>query len=288
MDQALGFVDPQNPTLVYKLHKSLYDLKQAPRAWFSTFSSFFLSQGFLQNKCDSSLFVHKTSSSITYILIYVNDILLIGIDEGYIQSLLSHMHHAFSMKELGDISYFLGTFVQPISQGFFLSQHKYASELLVKAGMVDCKLCATLVSLKMNTTAADSFPCSHPFLCCSIVGALQYLTITRHEISYVVNQACQYMHSPTVGNFSAIKRILRYIKGTLAHAIHFVSSDFRLQAYSDSNWAGDQTDRRSTFGYCVYLGKNLISWSSKKQSTVSRSSTKAEYQSLAHTAAELT
>ncbi|CAL5421506.1 unnamed protein product [Camellia sinensis] len=190
MDQPPSFVDPQQPTLVCKLHKAFYGLKQAPRAWFSAFSSFLLSQGFLQSKCDSSLFVHKTSSSLTYFLIYVDDILLTGTDQGYIQSLLSHMHQAFSMKELEDISYFLGISVQSTSDGYFLSQHKYASELLIKAGMVDCKPCATPGSVKHASTVADSLSFSQPFLYRSIIGALQYLTITRPEISFAVNQAC--------------------------------------------------------------------------------------------------
>ncbi|XP_028071844.1 uncharacterized protein LOC114274171 [Camellia sinensis] len=141
---------------------------------------------------------------------------------------------------------------------------------------------------QQGTWSLVPLPSSKHSIGCNIVGALQYLTITRPELSYAVNQACQFMHSPTVGHFSSVKRILRYVKGTLAHGLHFTPSHFGLQAYSDSNWAGDPADRRSTSGYCVYLGNNLVSWSSKKQSTVSRSSTEAEYRSLAHTAAELT
>ncbi|XP_028082419.1 uncharacterized protein LOC114283747 [Camellia sinensis] len=288
MDQPPGFVDPSNRILVCKLHKALYGLKQAHWTWFSTFSGFLLSQGFLQSKCDSSLFVHKTSSSITYLLIYVDDILLTGTDEAFLQTLLTHMHKTFSMKELGHISYFLGISVQSSSYGFFLSQTKYATDILDKAGMKDCKPCATPVSLKSHLLSTNSQPFYQPFLYRSIVDALQYLTITRPELSYAVNQACQFMHFPTVGHFSAVKHILRYIKGTLLHGLHFTPSDFQLQAYCDSNWEGDHSDRCSTSRYCIFLGSNLISWSSKKQSTVSRSSTEAEYRSLAHTAAELT
>ncbi|XP_028112625.1 uncharacterized protein LOC114310743 [Camellia sinensis] len=181
-----------------------------------------------------------------------------------------------------------GISVQSTAQGFFLFQQKYASELLLKAGMTNCKPCATPTSAKPSLPATDSLPFSQPFLFRSRVGALQYLTITHPGISYAVNQACQHMHALTVAHFSAVKRILRYIKGSLSRGLLFAPGFFHLTAYSDSNWAGDATDRHSTSGYCVFLGSNLISWSSKKQSTVSRSSTEAEYRSLAHTAAELT
>lgn len=136
MTQPPGFVDSSQSHLVSKLHKALYGLRQAPRAWYSTFSSFLSSQGFVNSKCDTSLFVHKDGASITYLLIYVDDILLTGNNPLYIQSLLTHMHSAFSMKELGNISYFLGISVQHTSQGFFLSQQKYATKILDKAGMV--------------------------------------------------------------------------------------------------------------------------------------------------------
>ncbi|XP_028125088.1 uncharacterized protein LOC114322022 [Camellia sinensis] len=288
MEQPPGFVDPSQPILVYKLHKALYSLKQAPWAWYSTFSSFLLSKGFLQSHCDSSLFIHFTSSSITFLLIYVNDILLIISNQSYLASLSTPMHNAFSMKELGDISYFLGISVQSSAQGFFLSQQKYALELLLKDGMTTCKPYATPTSAKPSLTNVDSLPFSQPFLYRSLVGALQYLTITRPELSYVVNQACQHMNAPTVAHFSAVKRILQYIKGSISHGLLFTPGSFHLIAYSDSNWTGVATDRHSTFGYYVFLGSNLISWSSKKQSTVSRSLTEAEYRSLAHTIAELT
>ncbi|CAL5394396.1 unnamed protein product [Camellia sinensis] len=102
-----------------------------------------------------------------------------------------------------------------------------------------------------------------------------------------VNHSCQHMHAPTIGHFAAVKRLLRFVKGTIGHGLTYSPSSFDVQAYSDSNWAGDVSDRKSTSGYCIFLGSNLVSWSAKKQATVSRSSTEAEYRSLAHTAAEL-
>lgn len=290
MVQPPGFISSSQPHMVCKLHKALYGLKQAPRAWYSTFSSFLLSHGFLNSHCDSSLFLSKTSSSILIVLVYVDDILVTGSDLAAISLLIHQMQGTFSMKDRGLVSYFLGISVQSHDHGYFLSQSKYAGEILAKAGMVECKSCATPIALKSvssNTSNTDSLPFGNPSLYRSIVGALQYLTITRPELAYAVNQACQHMASPTIADFTAIKRLLRYVKGTIDHGLSFTPGSFTLQAFSDSDWAGDSVDRRSTSGYCIFLGNNLISWSAKKQPTVSRSSTEAEYRALAHSVAEM-
>lgn len=115
----------------------------------------------------------------------------------------------------------------------------------------------------------------------SIVGALQYLTFTRPDIAFAVNQCCQFMHNPLDIHVVAVKRILRYLSGTLDFGIHFNPGPLQLQAYRDADWAGDPNYRQSTFGYVVYLGNTPISWASKKQHTVSRSSTEAENRALA-------
>ncbi|XP_028057635.1 uncharacterized protein LOC114261559 [Camellia sinensis] len=238
----------------------------------------------------------KTASTITILLVYVDDILVTGSNSSHIDSLIAHMHIVFAMKELGNISYFLGVSNKACGDSYFLSQHKYASDILLKAGMANYKPCSFPISVKPSLSLSLSLslsPDSHlpfgqPELYRSIVGALQYLTITRPDLSLSINQACQHMHTPTVGHFASVKRLLRFVQGTLTHGLTFSPSSFDLQAFSDSNWAGDVLDRRSTSSYRVYLGLNLSSWSTKKQPTVSRFSIEAEYRSLAHTTAELT
>jgi histone deacetylase 1/2 len=122
----------------------------------------------------------------------------------------------------------------------------------------------------------------------SLVGGLQYLTITRPDISYAVNRVCQYLHSPRDAHMTAVKRILRYIRHTVSYGLRLcASSSTLLSAFSDADWAGNPDDRRSTGGYAVFFGPNLIAWSARKQPTVSRSSTEAEYKAVGNATAEL-
>ena len=142
--------------------------------------------------------------------------------------------------------------------------------------------------VSQHLTVAGS-PFSNPTLYRSLVGALQYLTITGPDIAHAVNSVSQFLHAPTIDHFLAVKRILLYVKGTLHFGLTFRPSTIpsALVAYSDADWAGCPDTRRSTSGYSIYLGNNLVSWSAKKQPTVSRSSCESEYRALAMTAAEL-
>lgn len=159
-----------------------------------------------------------------------------------------------------------------------LSQAKYATDLLIKAGMQDCKPSDSPSSVKPAVLEPD-LPLSDPSWYRTIVGSLQHLTLTKPEISFAVNVACQHMHDPRESHFVAVKRILRYIKGSMHQGHVFSPSPLLLTAYSDADWAGSHMDRRSTTGFCLFLGSNLISWCSKKQHTVARSSIEAEYRS---------
>ena len=266
--QPLGFIDSSKPNHVCLLQKSLYGLKQAPRAWFQRFSTFIQTIGFTPSLSDSSLFVYHQNSNVAYLLLYVDDIVLTASSQSFLAHIISSLSVEFSMTDLGSLHHFLGIAVTRDSHGLFLSQRQYILDLLSRAGMLECQPSRTPVdtTTKLSSTG-ESF--SDSTLYRSITGALQYLTITRPEISYAVQQACLFMHDPRVPHFNHVKRVLRYLKGTLDYGLHInVSSPSSLTAYSDADWAGCPDTRRSTSGYCVFLGNNLISWSSKRQVTV--------------------
>jgi len=220
------------------------------------------------------MFVHRHEGITIIILLYVDDIILTGSCtkalDLFVKSLSAHFH----MKDLGDLHYFLGIQVTRTSAGLLLSQSKYATDLLHRAQMGACKSAATPLATKV-TNVADT-PLSDVTGYRSIVGALQYLTLTRPDISFAVNSVCQYMHCPTVRHMHDVKRILRYVHGTVNQALQIKSnSSLDLFAFSDADWGGCPLTRRSTTGYCTFLAANLISWSAKKQPTVARSSTEA-------------
>lgn len=149
--------------------------------------------------------------------------------------------------------------------------------------MVKCNPCLTPIDTKSKLSASEGTPVQDPTEYRRLAGALQYLTLTRPDLTYAVQQACLFMHDPREPHLNLIKRILRYVQGTVELGLHITRSTSNdLIAYSDADWAGCPDTRRSTSGYCVYYGDNLIAWSSKRQATVSRSSAEAEYRGVAN------
>jgi histone deacetylase 1/2 len=224
---------------------------------------------------------------MAYILLYVDDIILVTSSDDLRKSIISLLSSEFAMKDLGPLSYFLGIGVTKYSDGLFLSQKKYAEEIVERAGMSSCKPCPTPVDTKLKLRANSTTPYEDPSLYRSLAGALQYLTFTRPDISYAVQQICLFMHNPMDDHMQALRRILRYVKGTSQYGLHlYPSSTTSLISYTDADWGGCPDTRRSTSGYCVFLGDNLLSWSSKRQPTLSRSSAEAEYRGVANVVSE--
>ncbi|GJT33270.1 ribonuclease H-like domain-containing protein [Tanacetum coccineum] len=251
MHQPPGFVDSAHPDYVCHLQRSLYGLKQAPQAWFQRFASLITRVGFQHSKTDTSLFVYHRGSDVVYLLLYVDGIILTASSTALLQRIITLLHSEFAMTDLGSLNYFLGISTQRSNSGLFLCQSKFAEEILERAHMQHCNPCKTLVDTKFKL-GSDGDP------------------------------ICLYMHDPRDPHFTALKRILRYVRGTIDHGLQLhVSFTSQLTTYIDADWAdwaGCPVTRRSTSRYCVFLGDNLLSWSAKQHLTLSRSSVEAEYQ----------
>ena len=287
MDLPPGF-DHSSKNTVCKLTKSLYGLKQASRQWNAKLTSALLSLGFHQSKSDYSLFLKGTSTDFIALLVYVDDVIIASSNLDAIQNVKQFLHSKFTIKDLGVLKYFLGLEVARSSKGISLSQRKYAIDLLDEANFLHCKPVSTPINPAIKLTASDSPGLPDPSVYRRLVGKLLYLTLTRPDITYAVQQLSQFVHQPTELHLKAAHRLLRYIKQAPGQGLFFAAANsLHLQGYSDSDWAGCEDTRRLVTGYCLFLGTSLISWRSKKQATVSRSSSEAEYRALAVTACEV-
>ena len=256
MMQPPGFEDSSCPTHVCRLQKALYGLKQAPRAWFHKLNSFLLQLGFQCSRVDASLFYFHSVYDIIILLIYVDDILITSSNPPHVHHIISQLSSHFALQDLGDISYFLGIEVTRLPHVLHLNQQRYIHQLLERSDLLWAKSTSTPGTLGKLLLAADGEPLSaldatHYH---SLVGALQYITLTRPKISFAVNQACKYMAHPITSHLQAAKRILRYLKGTATHGISIhASPSWSLQGYTDADWASCPDDRRSTNGFCFFF-----------------------------------
>lgn len=290
MEQPPGYEDKSKPNYLCKLDRSLYGLKQAPRAWYSRLCAKLQCLGFVPSKADTSLFFYRKGNYVIYMLVYVDDIIVVSSSQEAVKALLRDLEKDFAIKDLGDLHYFLGIQVQRKKGELLLTQERYAADILKRVNMQLCKPVKTPLNVteKLSITSGTRLEVEDSTKYRSIVGALQYLTLTRLDLSFSVNKFCQFLHSPTITHWEAVKRILRYVQGTIGLGLTIKRSNSMLvSAFSDADWAGCPDDRRSTGGFAVYLGCNLVSWCARKQPTVSRSSTEAEYKSLANATAEV-
>ncbi|XP_020696070.2 uncharacterized protein LOC110109374 [Dendrobium catenatum] len=205
-----------------------------------------------------------------YMLVYIDDILLTGNSPTEIHKLLSNLHVSFQMRNLGNLSQFLGIQSLTTMNNIILHQQSYAKAIIQHAGMETAKPVATPISFKITLTPTSHEPYAHPQLYRQIIGALQYLTITRPDIQFAVQQLCQHMQHLLNCHQDSLKRLLRYLQGSSALGIPINRSNLILQGYVDADWASNNQDRKSISGYCNFLGSSIISWQVKQQNTVAR------------------
>jgi hypothetical protein len=288
MSPPPGLLRQGEENLVCRLHKSLYGLKQASRQWFAKFSEAIRSIGYEQSQADHSLFTKQQGKSFTALLIYVDDILITGNDPISITATKTFLHNLFHLKDLGTVKYFLGIEVSASTNGIFISQRKYALDIIEDAGLLSAAPIDTPMEQGLKLLDKGDL-IKEPSRFRRLVGRLIYLTVSRPDITYAVHVLSRFMHQPRKLYMEAALRVVRYLKGAPGKGLFFSSNtDFRLRAYCDSDWAGCPLTRRSTTGYCVFLGPLLISWKSKRQKTVSLSSAEAEYRAMTGACCELT
>ena len=290
MQQPQGYGEG-GPNTVCHLHKSLYGLKQSPRAWNTKLKQELESMGFIASEADPGLFSAQYKAGTVYVLVYVDDILVVAKNLADVQSVKDKLGEAFKITDLGEAKYFLGISLDRDRQARTLkmTQERLATELVGKYGMKDSKVKSIPISPSIrllkategNTLDKDAYRFSE------LVGSLLYLSVcTRPDIAQAVGVLTRHMSRPSMEHWTAAKGVLRYIAGTLHHGVQFGKGSAIIEGYCDADYAADIDTRRSTTGWVFTMYGGAISWSSKLQPTVAASTSEAEYIAAAHAVKE--
>ena len=262
-----------------KLQKGLYGLRQAPGLWYNNCKTVMSSISFKRLLSEDCVFRRDD----VWILLYVDDIVLIGKNGSELESVKSNLRQFIELKDMGSLCLFLGVLIVRDEKGAWLSQRHYISQLLKKFGMKSCKTVLTpMVQGAMNCFAdAESSPTDKTKFQ-ELLGSLLFIsTKTRTDISAAVSILCRYTSNPREVHWNALKRILRYLRVTIDFCLPLrADDDTVLRAFCDVDWANDRDDRRSRSGILLQLGCTTIAWKTRKQSTVALSTTEAEFVAL--------
>ncbi|GJY96432.1 retrovirus-related pol polyprotein from transposon TNT 1-94 [Tanacetum coccineum] len=296
MLQPEGFKQKGKENLVCRLNKSLYGLKQAPRCWYKRFDSFIRSLEYNRLHADPCAYFKRFGNNdFIILLLYVDDMLVAGPNKDRINKLKAQLAREFEMKDLGPANKILGMQIHRdrVSRKIWLSQKSYVKKILQRFNMQDCKPISTpfptdvKLSSKMSPSSEKERMEMSRVPYASAVGSLMFAMIcTRPDIAHAVGVVSRYMAEPGRGHWEAVKRILRYIKGTSDVALCFGDSDLIVKGYVDSDYAGDLDGSKSTTGYVFTLSGGIVSWVSKLQSVVAMSTTEAEYVASAQASKE--
>lgn len=278
VSQPEGYKKLGSEHLVYKLSKALYGLRQAPRAWYAKLNQCLVSLGFKRCPYENAVYTKGEGSDSLVIAVYVDDILVTGANVAKIEEFKTEMAGKFEMTDLGRLSYYLGIEVEQNQGNIVLKQSSYAKKILEKAGMKDCNPTRYPMDPKEQISKDEMGKTVDTTMYKSLVGSLRYLVNTRPDIAYAVGVVSRYMERPTVLHLSAVKRILRYLKGTLHFGLVYTEKggNNAISGFSDSDMGGTVDDRKSTGGMAYYLNESLVSWVSQKQRCVALSTCEAE------------
>ncbi|KAK4406185.1 Retrovirus-related Pol polyprotein from transposon RE1 [Sesamum angolense] len=276
------------PGQVCKLKRSLYGLKQASRQWNLELTTRLIAFGFHQSSHDHCLFTQTTGAGLVALIVYVDDVLITCPSEDKITEIKHFLDAAFTIKDLGHAKYFLGLEIARSTAGTSITQHKFIRDIVRDAGLLSAKSVSSPLPVGLKLSSHSSIPLIDPEPYRRLVGRLLYLSFTRPDISFGAQQLSQFVHAPCTIHMEAALHLVRYLKGCPERGLFFpASTPFTLTAYCDADWASCVDSRRSLTGYCIFLGAALISWKTKKQTTVARSTAEAEYRSLGTTVCEL-
>lgn len=280
--------DKLPPNAVCKFRKFFYGLKQASRQWFLKFSTTLKTLGFSQTSSDHTSFLKTSDALFLCVIVYVDDIIISSNNDTKVDLLKSQLKSFFKLRDLGPIKYFLGLEIARSTDGIHICQRKYALDLLDETGLLGCKPSSVPMDPAIKYSIETGGELVDAAAYRRLIGLLMYLQITRPDITFAVNKLSQYSSAPRESHQLGVMKILRYLKGTIGQGLFYSSkSEMQIQAFADADWGSCKDSRHSTSGFCVFLGSSLISWKSRKQQVVSKSSAEAEYRSLSVVSDEL-
>jgi transposase InsO family protein len=284
VEQPPGYEDGDR-SMACRLHRALYGLRQAPRAWHNRLKKELEDLGYSTSDADPGLYVSATQGGKTFALVYVDDILIAADSMEAVDAFKATISSSFDVHDLGEASHFLGMAIRRdrSARTIHLSQERMATQLVASYQLGDCKARGVPLSPSTELSKAAGEPLDKAtFTFTHLVGSMLYLSVcTRPDIAQAVGALSKHMAAPTTVHWQAAKGVLRYIAGTLSLGITY-GLGVGISGYCDADYAGDLDTRRSTSGYVFTLHGGAISWSSKRQATVAASTTEAEYIAAAH------
>jgi hypothetical protein len=296
MTQPEGFVDPKYPNRVCKLERSIYGLKQASRRWNICFNEKVKEYGFSKSEYESCVYVKASGSIVTFLVLYVDDILLMGNDVPTLNSVKEFLGKCFAMKDLGEATYILGIRIyrDRSKRLIALSQSTYVDKVLKRFNMHESKkgsmpfLHGTQLSKAQCPTTSKDVEYMNTVPYASAIGSIMYaMTCTRPDVSFALSMSSRYQGNPGVAHWTAVKNVLKYMRNTKDQLLVYGGdTELKVSGYVDASFQTDKDDRTSQTGWVFLINGGAVSWNSSKQDTVADSTCESEYIAASEAAKE--